>query len=51
MFITYEEPYNGKVFSMEQMEKVYIELTDKNEYPNFECWLADMKKSGVFEEV
>lgn len=31
--------------------KVYRNLVDKVEYPDFECWKADMLKSGVFEKM
>lgn len=50
-YITYEVPFQNKVFNEEQMKKLYDGLVDKNEYPDFECWINDMLKSGVFEEV
>lgn len=50
-YITYEEPFKNRTFTEKQMYEVYRDLADKEEYPNFECWLADMLKSGVFEEV
>ena len=50
-FTTYEEPLKGRTFTEKQMHEVYRDLADKNEYPDFNCWLADMVKSGVFEEV
>lgn len=45
-YITYEEPLKGKTFT-----EVYRDMTDKKEYPNFDCWKTDMLKSGVFEEA
>jgi len=51
MYITYEEPLKDRVFTLEQMQEVYRDLADKKEYPDFEEWLIDMVKSGVFEEV
>ena len=48
---TYEEPLNGRTFTVKQMHEVYRDMADKNEYPDFECWFSDMLKSGVFEEV
>lgn len=51
MYVTYEEPLKDRVFTLEQMKEVYRDLADKKEYPDFEGWLADMVKSGVFEEV
>lgn len=50
-FITYEEPLKDRTFTEKQMQEVYRDLADKNEYPDFECWFSDMLKSGVFEEV
>ena len=50
-YITYEEPLQGRTFNEKQMYEVYRDLADKNEYPDYECWLIDMLKSGVFEEV
>lgn len=49
-YITYEEPLQGRIFT-EQMYEVYRDMTDKKEYPNFDCWFTDMLRSGVFEEV
>ncbi len=49
-YITYEEPLKGKCFTEKQMHEVYRDLADKAEYPDFECWKADMLKSGVFEK-
>lgn len=50
-YTTYEEPLKGRTFTEKQMKEVYRDLADKKEYPYFACWLADMVKSGVFEEV
>ena len=50
-YITYEEPLNGRTFTENQMYEVYRDLADKNEYPDFETWMIDMLKSGVFKEV
>lgn len=50
-YITYEEPFQGRTFTEKQMHEVYRDLADKNEYPDYECWLTDMLKSGVFKEV
>lgn len=51
MYITYEEPLKGRIFTKKQMHEVYRDMANKTEYPDFACWLADMVKSGVFEEV
>lgn len=50
MYITYEEPLKGKCFTEKQIHKVYRDLADKAEYPDFECWKIDMLKSGIFEK-
>ena len=50
-YITYEQPLEGRTFTEKQMHEVYRDLADKNEYPDFETWMTDMLKSGVFKEV
>jgi len=50
MYISYEEGNEG-VFTLEEMQVLYITKVDKKEYPDFDGWLLDMLKSGVFEEV
>ena len=50
-YISYEEPINGRSFTYEQMQEVYRDLADKQEYPDFDCWITDMLKSGVFETI
>lgn len=49
MYISYDEPFNGKAFTSNQMHEVYRDLVDKTEYQDFKTWLYDMLKSGVFE--
>lgn len=51
LYITYEEPFQGRTFTEKQMKEVYRDLADKKEYETFEDWLHDMLKSGVFKEV
>lgn len=50
-YITYEDPLQGRTFTLKQMHEVYRDMADKKEYPDFETWFIDMLKSGVFEEV
>ena len=50
-YITYEEQLQGYTFTENQMHGVYKKIVDKQEYPTFDIWFADMLKSGVFEEV
>lgn len=49
-YISYEEGSNG-IFTEEEMQKIYTKQVNKEEYPDYESWLHDMLKSGVFEEV
>lgn len=51
MYSTYEEPLKGRRFTERQMYEVYRDLADKTEYLDYECWKADMLKSGVFEKI
>lgn len=48
-YISYEEGSNG-TFTEEEMQKIYTEQVNKEEYPDFKSWLHDMLKSGVFEK-
>ena len=50
-YTTFEEPLKGRTFTEKQMYEIYRDLADKEEYADFETWLHDMLKSGVFEEV
>lgn len=50
MYITYEDPLQGRIFTEKQMHEVYRDLVGKVEYPDFECWKSDMLRSGVFEK-
>lgn len=49
-YVTYEEPFKGKSFSKEDLMKLYEEIVNKTEYPDFECWFDDMIRSGVLEK-
>lgn len=51
MYISYEEPFNGKAFTSSQMHEVYRDMADKKEYQDFEAWLYDMLKSDVFHVI
>lgn len=50
-YISYEEPFNGCIFTTAQMKEVYRDIVNKKEYADFKSWLYDMEKSGVFEIV
>ena len=50
-FKTYEEPFKGKIFTLSMLRDLYQVYIYKKEYPEFDIWLHDMLKSGVFEEV
>ena len=47
-FITYEEPYKNRVFTKKELQQVYSAEVDKSEYPEFDVWIYEMLKSGVF---
>ena len=47
-FITYEEPYKNRVFTKKELQQVYSAEVDKSEDPEFDVWIYDMLKSGVF---
>ncbi len=49
-YTTYEEPLAWQSFTYTQMQEVYRDLVDKQEYPDFDGWFTDMLKSGVFEK-
>lgn len=51
MYVSYEQPFEGKTFTSSQMREVYRDLVDKTEYQDFESWLYDMIKSGVFQVI
>ena len=51
LYITYEEPLAGQTFTEKQMHEVYRDLADRTEYPDFNGWIIDMLKSGVFETI
>ena len=50
-YVTYEEPFKGRTFTEKQMHEIYRDMACKLVFPDFECWFADMLKSGVFEKV
>ena len=50
-FTDKQEPINGRSFTYKQMQEVYRDLANKEEYPDFDCWFTDMLKSGVFETI
>lgn len=51
MYVSYEQPFEGKAFTSSQMREVYRDMADKTEYQDFESWLYDMIKSGVFRII
>lgn len=50
IYTTYESSLMGQSFTYTQIQDVYRDLADKQEYPDFDGWLADVSKSGVFEK-
>ena len=51
MYVSYEQPFEGKAFTSSQMREVYRDMADKTEYQDFDTWLYDMIKTGVFRIV
>lgn len=50
-YISYEEADKRQEITYKQMQEVYRDLANKEEYPDFDCWFTDMLKSGVFETI
>ena len=51
MYVSYEQPFEGKAFTSSQMREVYRDMADKTEYQDFDTWLYDMIKTGIFRIV
>lgn len=51
MYISYEEPFNGRSFTSSQMKEVYRDTVNKDDFQTFDIWLYDMIKSGVFHVI
>ena len=51
MYISYEEPFNGRSFTSSQMKEVYRDTINKDDFQTFDIWLYDMIKSGVFHVI
>lgn len=41
----------GLELTQAQLKEVYDAIIDKVEYPDFECWFLDMKKSNLIIEA
>ncbi len=39
---------DGHVYNVDEMADLYRKQVDKKEYPDYDCWISDMLKSGVF---
>lgn len=50
LYAYYEEGV-VQYFSEADAKRQYLDYINKKEYPNYECWIDDMLKSGVFERV
>ena len=37
LYISSDEPINGRSFTYKQMQEVYRDLANKEEYPDFDC--------------
>lgn len=36
------------IFSIKEMKKIWKTEVNKDEYPEFSCWLFDMERNGTF---
>ena len=51
-FISNDYPFEGRALTFSQMHEVYRDMVaDKKKNPDFDYWLEEMVRSGVFEEV
>lgn len=48
-YVCYEPDFTGN-YTITEMINLYNTVVDKTEYATFNIWLADMLKSGVFEQ-
>jgi hypothetical protein len=49
-FVSYENGIQGE-YTLDEMKELYNSEVDKTEYQDFDTWIYDMIKSGVFEEI
>ena len=49
-FKTYNNGYL-KTYTFPEMYTFYLQEVSKQEYPDFECWLVDMLRSGIFKRL
>ena len=40
-----------KVMSPKEICALYMSIIDKSEYPDFDCWMWDVKRMGLVREV
>lgn len=48
------ETYNNghlEMYTFPEMYTFYLQEASKQEYPDFECWLVDMLRSGIFKRL
>lgn len=48
-YACYEQGITG-IYTGEELEHIYEERVDKKEYPDYEGWMWDMIRTGVFEK-
>lgn len=49
----FETSNNGylETYTFPEMYTLYLQEASKQEYPDFECWLVDMLRSGIFKRL
>lgn len=50
LYVSYEQGIEG-TFTENEMIQLYNCEVDKDEYQEFDSWIYDMLKSGVFEKT
>lgn len=40
-----------ETYTLPEMYTFYLQEVSKQEYPDFECWLVDMLRSGIFKRL
>lgn len=45
----YEDGFIGK-YTVDDLTEIYDKNIDEAEYPDFECWMTDMIRTGIFTE-
>lgn len=50
LWISFEDGIRGS-YTKDELRKLYDETVDEGEFPDFDCWLLDMERSGIFIDM